>query len=824
VKSGRNPKSTPEPSSAAQDDAVKLQAQLLNCVRESVVATDLDGRILYWSHGAEVMYGYSASEVVGKPYRQFAGAVEAPDSKAFREEIISKGSWRGEHVQRRKDGTTFWSSTSISVVTDEQGHPTGFVGIDADITKRKLMEQALRENEGRLRLFIEHAPAALAMFDRDMRYIAVSRRWRTDYNLGEVDLIGRSHYEVFPEIGDTLKAIHRRAMAGEVLKGDEDRFDRADGSVQWLKWETRPWHDQSGVIGGIVIFSEDITQRKEVEEALLTSEAQLSNALRIARAGHWEYDVASDTFTFNDNFYRIFRTTAEEMGGYTMRSTEYARRFCHPDDLAVVAREIKKSNETPDPDYSRQIEHRILFADGEPGWIAVQFFVVKDAQGHTVKTFGVNQDITERKRVEEALREAHEILKAVLDAIPVRVFWKDTNLVYLGCNEPFARDAGFEKIGDILGKDDYAMGWKGQAELYRRDDRDVIQSGKAKLLFEEPQTTPSGETIQLLTSKVPLRNADGAIVGVLGAYFDVTERKQAEDALRETQALLNDVGRIAKIGGWKMDLITRKATWTLGTHEIVEIEPGQPIPGPDEHVDYYLPPYRPMIVEAMRALIEDDKPLEFEAELRSAKGTIKWCRAIGRAIRTDGKAVAVYGTFQDITELKKAEQALADELVRRRLLVEQSRDGIVMLDEDGAVVEANRKYAEMLGYTPEEVLNLHVWDWDAKVAREQLLEMLRTVDAAGDHFETQHRRKDGSVFPVEISTNGAEIGGRKLVFCVCRDVTERKEAETKMKKQLSELRQWYSVTLDREERMLELKREVDQLLSRLGEKARYGIG
>ena len=124
---------------------------------------------------------------------------------------------------------------------------------------------ALQESEGRLRLFIEHAPAALAMFDHDMRYVAVSRRWKTDYGLGDQDIVGRSHYEVFPEISEALKTLHRRGLAGEVLKSDEDRFDRADGSVQWVKWELRPWHDKAGAIGGIVLFSEDITERKRAE-------------------------------------------------------------------------------------------------------------------------------------------------------------------------------------------------------------------------------------------------------------------------------------------------------------------------------------------------------------------------------------------------------------------------------------------------------------------------------------------------------------------------------------------------------------------------------
>jgi two-component system NtrC family sensor kinase len=142
-----------------------------------------------------------------------------------------------------------------------------------------------------------------------------------------------------------------------------------------------------------------------------------------------------------------------------------------------------------------------------------------------------------------------------------------------------------------------------------------------------------------------------------------------------------------------------------------------------------------------------------------------------------GNIVSCLEITRDITERKRAEQALADEATRRRILVDQSLDGIVVLDQNGKVYEANRQFAEMLGYTPEEAAELHVWDWDTQWTHEQLLGMIQSVDAAGDHFETYHRRKDGTTIDVEISTNGAMCAGQKLVFCVCRDFTKRKQME-----------------------------------------------
>ena len=184
----------------------------------------------------------------------------------------------------------------------------------------------------------------------------------------------------------------------------------------------------------------------------------------------------------------------------------------------------------------------------------------------------------------------------------------------------------------------------------------------------------------------------------------------------------------------------------------------------------------------------------------------------------DGKPVSTRGIFRDVTKHKKAEEAVTVEAVHRRILMEQSRDGIVVLDQDGSVYESNQRFAEMLGFSPEEVSHLHVWDWDFQFTREQLRDMLRNVDETGDNFETQHRRKDGTIYDVEISTNGAVFGGEKLIFCVCRDITERKKANEvlqcaneKLERKVDELEQYKRVTVGRELKMVELKNRIREL-------------
>ncbi len=149
---------------------------------------------------------------------------------------------------------------------------------------------------------------------------------------------------------------------------------------------------------------------------------------------------------------------------------------------------------------------------------------------------------------ELALRQSQLLVEGIVNALPARVFWKDRDFVYLGCNAAFARDAGFSAPEDIIGKNDFELAWKEQAELYRADDRKVIESGLSRLLIEEPQTTADGRSAVLLTSKIPLRDSNGAVIGVLGTYLDITERKRAEEAgeaLLKLEALGTLAGGIA---------------------------------------------------------------------------------------------------------------------------------------------------------------------------------------------------------------------------------------------------------------------------------------
>ncbi|MGC2260602.1 MAG: PAS domain S-box protein [Candidatus Sulfotelmatobacter sp.] len=190
------------------------------------------------------------------------------------------------HKFRRRDGTDLWLSLNLHCIYKEDGTPEYYEGTAEDITLRRQAEEAVEESEKRFRLFVEHAPVGLAMFDREMRYLCASRQWLANYS-ADRDVRGLSYYELFPTIPERWKEAHRRGLAGEVVREEAEHIVRLDGSAQWIRWEVRPWYEKGNEIGGIVIFSEDVSERRLLE-------TQLQQAQKMEAIGRLAGGVAHD--------------------------------------------------------------------------------------------------------------------------------------------------------------------------------------------------------------------------------------------------------------------------------------------------------------------------------------------------------------------------------------------------------------------------------------------------------------------------------------------------------------------------------------------------
>ncbi len=281
----------------------------------------------------------------------------------------------------------------------------------------------------------------------------------------------------------------------------------------------------------------------------------------------------------------------------------------------------------------------------------------------------------------------------------------------------------------------------------------------------------------------PIYDEQGNITGVQVIARDITDRKQVENALaneitqrrmlieksRDGIVILNKNGSVYEANQQFADMLG----YTL--EELYKL-----------HVWEWINKFSR---EQMLAMLKKKKTPStyFEANHKRKNGTIFPVEISINKTTSAGKTL-IFCICRDITERKKSEEALADELTRRRILVDQSSDGIVVIDQNGKVYEANQRFAEMLGYSVEEAQQLYIFDWEYRDTPEHTLEWIRSDNESGDHFETSHRRKDGSTYDVEISTNAAIFAGQKLIFCVCRDITERKRIEAEQKALLEQLK------------------------------------
>ncbi|MFQ5545875.1 MAG: PAS domain S-box protein, partial [Acidiferrobacterales bacterium] len=393
-------------------ETLRFQARLLDNVRESVVATNLDGRVIYWGKGAKALYGYNVEEVMGK----LVPSVVEPQEKERMRRIRETGMWSGQYMQRRRDGSSFWADTTISLVKDQNDQPIGLIGIDRDITDRIRAAEALRNSEEKYRSLtdevLDSSAVGIFILDADFKILWINQAIERYFGFRREELVGKNNRQNIRErIKDILEdpdGFVEKVLATYDDNTYTERFEchvlpNGERKECWLEHRSQPI--RSGLFaGGRIEHYYDITDRKLANDALRKSEASLALAQRIAHLGNWDWDIVKNELYWSDEIYRIFGLKPREFG-----ATYEAFLDCvHPDDREFVEQSV---NDVLYENKPYSIEHRIVLPDGTERIVQEQAEATFNEAGEAIRMVGTVQDITEHKHAEEEKNKLEEQLR-----------------------------------------------------------------------------------------------------------------------------------------------------------------------------------------------------------------------------------------------------------------------------------------------------------------------------------------------------------------------------------------------------------------------------
>ncbi|MCC3469326.1 MAG: PAS domain S-box protein [Microcoleus sp. PH2017_06_SFM_O_A] len=465
------------------------------------------------------------------------------------------------------DGSQQWFRWEVHPWYRSNGDVGGIIVFSDNITDRKQAELTLEETQEKLQLFIKYAPASIVMFDRSMCYLAASQRWVDEYLLNDLgSIIGRSHYELFPNIPEEWKQFHQRGFAGFIEKCDEDRFVHSDGSLQWLRWEIHPWYRSNGDVGGIILFTEDITDRKqaqialqqintelekrvtertaqltEVNDRLLVTLLEKDHAYQLLTEQAQLLDLAHDSIITWDlnSVITFWNQGAELMYGWTKaeafgQESHSLFKTQFPQPLAEIQAELFETGY-----WEGELIH--YTRDDRQITVSSRWVVQKDDAGRPIKILEINSDVTQRKAAELVLQQyIHEVEDLYnnapcgyhsLDAEGTMVRINDTELKWLG----YTRDELLYKIKflDLLSPD-------GKQVFYENFPKLKQQGWVENLEFE--MSTKDGSSRWFNLNATAIEDAAGNFMMTRSTLFDISDRKQsqrereqAELALRESE-------------------------------------------------------------------------------------------------------------------------------------------------------------------------------------------------------------------------------------------------------------------------------------------------
>ncbi len=712
------------------------------------------------------MSGYDKKELLGMPFTQLL----TPQSQKLTMERY-QARLAGKKVRPvyeikaiTKDGAILDIEINAAL-TEYEGRVADEV-IVRDVTERKQVEEALKESQEFNSSLLENSPNPIFVTNPDtsVKYVNPAFEKLTDFTLAEI--AGRkAPYPWWPEERrEEMTATFKNAMVTGGRRS-ERIFQKRNGERFWVALNSAPVMHKGELIYFLIAWL-DITERKKAEDKIRKTEQEKTAIL----------NSMNELVVYQDTEHRIIWTNTIAAESVGMIHEQLVGRHCYEiwpqRDKPCVGCPVAKARQTGKPQ-----EAEITTPDGRVWFI--RGYPMRDANGAVIGLLEVALDITESKQAEETLKLQKAYFQQLFDNSPEAIVLVDSNQQIVNANKGFEALFGYtlkeikgQSISKALIPEDRA---KEAIALGK-----YISNNKAHRK-ETVRKRKDGKLVDVSLLGYPIRFSD-KIVGAYIIYTDITERKQAKEALQteknKLQSVIDAMADGLSIQDKDFNIIYQNgpSQMPFGAHlgeKCYRVYAGRETACEDCPVEQ---------------AFKDGKSRTVEKKHVSPSGEVSFWENTANPIRdSNGNIVSCLEITRDVTERKKAGQALADETTRRRILIDQSLDGIVVLDENAKVYEANQKFAEMLGYTPEEVRELHTWDWDTQWSREELLEMGRKVDETGFQVETYHRRKDGTTIDVEISINGAMCSGQKLIFCVSRDITERKQAEETLQTEKNKL-------------------------------------
>ena len=645
----------------------------------------------------------------------------------------------------------------------------GAVRVPSDITENKRAEEeALRVHEAQLRSFVLKSPMPIAMFDRNMNCLAVSRHWTSDFGGGHRDLIGLNHYDVHSDIPDRWKETHRKGLEGETQTKDEDLWLKADGSRTWMRWNVSPWLDATGKIGGILIMSENITARKEAEEALRESEKKYRDLFESSRDALMVGEYPSGRFiSGNLAAVTIFGLKNEEeliSHGPVDLSPE------RQPDGRLSSERAKELIEKAIRNGSHFFEWTHRRANGEE-FFANVLLTRAERDGKPIFMATV-RDITQQKLGEAFLRLQTSALEAAANSI----IFTDGKGVIEWANPSFTTNTGYS-VAEAIGKNPRFLKSGKHDEKFYRNLWKTISDGKiwhGEIINRRKDGTLYDEEMTI----TPIRDGRGKIEHFIAIKQDITKRKEIEEQLNWKTAVL-EAQLNADIDG--ILIVDSKRQKVLQNQRMVDLwhfppEWADEI-GHQRRYDWIIRQIKSPKQFAEKAAYlyaHPDAVSHDEIELLDGRFIDRYSAPVRGQ---DGKYFGRLWSFRDVTKRKETEKVA----LRLAAIVNSSSDAIIGKDLNSIITSWNIGAKKIFGYLAEEVIGVPITRFmpsDRRQEELQIMERIRQGESVED-FESVRVAKDGrlvdlsmTVSPIKDKTG--EIMGASTV---ARDITERKRLE-----------------------------------------------